>query len=308
MQTNIVISLEILRWIISHISTDTLPPKIMEYLNRWTDGEKATFRQIEEVSRATKIPLGYFFLQTPPTEDTVIEGVQGQHFSRDFMDTLHNMTQIQAWMHDCLIAEGNAPVEIVSSLKAETSVKIFAQKVRDLLSIGLEQREQACTMQDAFELVRTSISDTGVIVMTNGMVGNDIRRPLNVSEFRAFSLVDDYAPLIFINSNDSVEKTLFSLLYAFSCICAGENGLLTDCQKSKPICNAVATEICQKVAQRTGHSDQSEQKNLQVKNSMDRRFLQYLVNSVSEGKTLYTNAYRLTDTNRFTFATLANTI
>ena len=39
---------------------------------------------------------------------------------------------------------------------------------------------------------------------------------------------------------------------------------------------------------------------------IDRRFFLMLNNSVEEGKTLYTDAFRLTNTNRSTFAKLAH--
>ena len=45
--------------------------------------------------------------------------------------------------------------------------------------------------------------------MMSGIVGNNTHRPLNIDEFRAFSVIDEYAPLIFINSNDSINGKLF---------------------------------------------------------------------------------------------------
>ena len=64
--------------------------------------------------------------------------------------------------------------------------------------------------------------------MMSGIVGNNTHRPLDVEEFRALSVIDAYAPLIFINSNDSINGRLFSLLHEFSHICIGENSLFND--------------------------------------------------------------------------------
>jgi len=47
----------------------------------------------------------------------------------------------------------------------------------------------------------------------NGVVRQNTHKKLNIKEFRAFTLIDDYAPLIFINSNDSQNGKLFSLLH-----------------------------------------------------------------------------------------------
>ena len=86
--------------------------------------------------------------------------------------------------------------------------------------------------------------------MMSGIVGNNTHRPLSIDEFRAFSVIDEYAPLIFINSNDSTNGKLFSLLHEFSHICIGENSLFNDrystgkkVRKVETLCNAVAAEV-----------------------------------------------------------------
>ncbi|MGE4585603.1 MAG: hypothetical protein AB7C91_13215 [Sphaerochaeta sp.] len=55
------------------------------------------------------------------------------------------------------------------------------------------------------------MSEAGVIVMMNGVVRNNTHRPLSIEEFRAFALIDSFAPLIFINATDSASGRLFSL-------------------------------------------------------------------------------------------------
>ena len=71
MQANSVsIAPEMLNWVIAHIQMNSLPKQIVEHLTASISGQKEpTFNQIEKVSRATGIPLGYFFLEQPPKED-----------------------------------------------------------------------------------------------------------------------------------------------------------------------------------------------------------------------------------------------
>lgn len=83
--------------------------------------------------------------------------------------------------------------------------------------------------------------------MMNGIVGKNTHRALDVNEFRAFAMVNEWAPLIFINGADSAGGRLFSLFHELVHLWIGENDLYNDTKYSangiKPIevtCNAVA--------------------------------------------------------------------
>ena len=68
MKVNVNVSKETLGWIMANINFDALSSQIAGRLMSWYSGEKVpTFNQIEEASRTTGIPLGYFFLNTRPT-------------------------------------------------------------------------------------------------------------------------------------------------------------------------------------------------------------------------------------------------
>ena len=64
--------------------------------------------------------------------------------------------------------------------------------------------------------------------MMNGVVGNNTHRKLSVNEFRAFTLIDEYAPLIFINTADSKNGKLFSILHEFVHVLLGKNSFYND--------------------------------------------------------------------------------
>ncbi len=66
---NVNICPEIINWALSQTQEDKLGDKLMNNIAKWLDGtKKPTFNQIEDFSKKTNIPLGYFFLQTPPVE------------------------------------------------------------------------------------------------------------------------------------------------------------------------------------------------------------------------------------------------
>ena len=385
MQVNIKVSPTILEWILEHIHPETLNNQIMQYLESWHLGKTPTFNQIEKVSKATGIPLGYFFLQTPPQENIsliefrTVDSVLLNNPSRNLIDTIHDMEQIQDWVRDYLISDGNSSLMYVGSIKNSSKVMESAQQMRKLLDIRTDWYTNCKTTNDSFAYMRSAISNIGTIVMMSGIVGSNNHRALDINEFRAFAIVDEYAPLIFINSNDSINGKLFSLLHEFAHICVGENSLYNDrdstglqVSKTETFCNAIAAEILvphsvfikewnnlkdtdnqeenirllsekfkcgitviarkaydecfitydiyKKIAH-TAIALYNDARNRKKKRGeaggdfyrtlasrIDKRFLHMLVGSVKAGSTLYSEAFRLTNTNRSTFGTLVEKV
>ena len=102
MKTYVDISMEILRWVLTHGRIEKLSQDNIDLFNSWITGEKKpTFNQVEKISKATGIPLGYFFLQVPPVEDIslvqyrTIDSVALDNPSRNLIDTLNDMYQVK---------------------------------------------------------------------------------------------------------------------------------------------------------------------------------------------------------------------
>ena len=376
MQTpQIEVSSAVLNWIMAQ----QIPEKIRHSLYQWESGEKKpTFNQIETVSKATGIPLGYFFLQIPPEEPfplleyRTVDSAALRNPSRDLIDTVHDMELVQEWTREHLLAEGAEPLAIVGKLKGEENPVLFAASVRHFLDLAPDWYKRSRSEEDSFKILREAISGTGVLVMQNGIVGRNTHRRLNIEEFRAFSMVDQYAPLIFINAADSKNACLFSLLHEFAHICLGENSLYNDhlgmsngIRRIETTCNAVAAELLaphsdflhewekaikendpeivvsilagffhcgptviarramdtgkidkalyQKIARRAIEQYRRQKQEKQesggnyygtLRSRIDQRFFKMLAQSVGEGKTLYSDAYRLTNTDRSTYQTL----
>lgn len=383
MQVNVSIAKPVLQWVMDNVQLDTLPPQIANYLIAWNNEEKTpTYNQIERVSQSTGIPLGYFFLQTPPEEEMplmeyrTVNSLSLTRPSRNLVDTIHNMDQVQEWVRNQMQTDGEDPLGFVGMLKGKQDVTEMAAAIRPLLGIGKEWYAYCKTNEESFRYLRSTISNIGVLVMMSGIVENNTRRPLSIREFRAFAIVDEYAPLIFINSNDSINGRLFSLLHEFVHICLGENDLFNDRDNTatgvtrlETICNAVTAELLvpidlfvsswntcimeygerqtidilakefrcgmtviarraldkgfissavyQEIARlavrqytEKRQKDKDEGNNggdyyRTARSRIDQRFFAMLSNSVAAGRTLYSDAFRLTNTNRSTFFKLA---
>ncbi len=355
---------------------------IIDTLKKWKIGEKKpTFSQLEKVSNQINIPFGYFFLQEPPAEENkilefrTIDSIESQNPSRELIDTIDNMEDIQEWMKNYQIKQGYSPLSIIGSMEGVQDIKSVANKMREDMEL---QEDWYCNMQDSwnsFKYLRRIMEDQGILVMLNGVVGQNTHRSLAIEEFRAFTLIDEYAPLIFINSNDSSNGKLFSLLHEAAHIWLGRDnfyndryGAGKDVSSLERVCNSVAAEIIvpnnrfitewnknsnisdleriekfseifkcgatviarraldnkfiniheyEKVArdaieqykefkgnQKSGGGNFYN--NIAVKN--DRRLILALNSSIYEGTTQFTDAYRITNTNRKTFSKLVDKV
>ena len=251
---NVNIQPAIISWALSQTSEEKLGTKLVDNIKHWLDGTKSpTFNQIEDFSKKSHIPLGYFFLQTPPIEQIslleyrTLDSIQLTNPSRNLIDTIHDMEAVQEWMVNYRKEWNYDTISIVGSLKGITDISVIADTIRKDLGLNIEWYKDCGNPSEAFNKVRGLLEECGSVVMMNGIVGKNTHRALDVNEFRAFAMVNEWAPLIFINGADSAGGRLFSLFHELVHLWIGENDLYNDTKYSangiKPIevtCNAVA--------------------------------------------------------------------
>ena len=373
------VSQGLMEWLADKIDINKMKNETADIFFKWLNGEKKpTFSQIEKLSKETRIPLGYFFLQQPPEEKLDIleyrtmDSIELQNPSRNLIDTINNMQSVQDWMRDYLIREQSDKLSYVGSLANEKNVEHIAAEIRRELGLKIDWFDFCKDSWEAFKVLRDHFESSGILVMLNGVVGQNTRRKLDVKEFRAFTLVDEYAPLIFVNSSDSQNGKLFSLVHEAVHIWLGVDSLYNSIIENEQasdlevICNAVAAEILvpQSIFVKYWRERDSEEEiaetinglrkkfscgsiviarraldegfiskedyqtmvdqvlaayqNIQTKSDsggnyyhtagvrFDKRFILALDNSIHSGNTLFTDAYRLTGTNRTTFSKIAD--
>lgn len=247
----------VIDWIMQNVHEDQVAPDVLDQLNAWKTGEKQpTLKQLEAMSRKTRIPFGYFLLQTPPDEDIALAeyrtvgSKKNQKPSRELIDILDQMTAIQDWMRNDLKREQVDVLPFVGSCSLHDSATEIAQRIRDDLGLKTNWYREGKNVEDNFNRLRNTLVQHGLLIFTGGKVGTNTHRPLDVKEFRAFTLIDTHAPLIFINTTDTANGRLFSLLHETVHVWLGENSLFNNPEWSdervsllEQKCNAVAAEL-----------------------------------------------------------------
>jgi len=115
--------------------------------------------------------------------------------------------------------------------------------------LSIEWAARHSTWENALRHLRNVIEESRILVVANGIVGNNTHRKLNVGEFRGFVLADEYAPLIFVNASDSKAAQMFTLAHEIAHIWFGSSAAF-DLRQLQPAddpteqaCNKVAAEF-----------------------------------------------------------------
>lgn len=256
--SKIAVKGELLKWAIERAQKDvTSLQKKFPKLNDWLiEKSKPTLRQLEDFAKTTYTPFGFLLLDKPPEESLPFphfRTIQDEEYTRpspELIDTIQTMQIRQAWMREYLIEEGQAALPFVNSARVDDNHVMIANNMRRLLGFDDDWAEKRNTWAEALRSFREALENLGVLVIVNGIVGsNNTSRPLNVREFRGFVMVDEYAPLVFVNGKDSKAAQMFTLAHEFAHILFGKSASfdLRDLEPAadevEKVCNNVAAEF-----------------------------------------------------------------
>ena len=188
-------------------------------LDKWISGEDyPTYNQLVELSKQFNVPFGYFFLEKLPKYNLPIphyRTIKENDFtpSEELLDTIKFAQKIQEWSKDILLEWGNTKIEFCGKYKNNYDLSAIVEELSKIFDINGGWANSQNTWKDALSYLVSKAEEKGIIVLLNGIVGNNTHRKLNVEEFRGFVLYDEIAPVVFINNNDALSAKIFTLIH-----------------------------------------------------------------------------------------------
>lgn len=253
MSVRVEVRPEVLEWAIDRARlTDDARARIA-HLDEWLAGsQRPTLKQLEGFAQKTHAPLGYLLLEEPPHEELPIPDfrtVGGSDVSSPsvaLLDVIYLCQQRQDWFRDYARTYGEPRLGFVGAASTSTSVAGAASQLDELLGWTAARRAQQPAWGEALRLLRDAAEDAGVLVMISGVVGLNTHRTLDPDEFRGFALVDEFAPLVFVNGKDTKAAQVFTLVHELAHVLLGETGL-SDLERSS-VRDVVVERWCNRVA------------------------------------------------------------
>jgi Zn-dependent peptidase ImmA (M78 family) len=203
-----------------------------EILNEWvTEYSRPSLHQAQTLAKKLRIPLGYLYLDTPPSENLPLPDLRTKSNepstrpSPNFLDVLYDALRKQEWYHAYLEIEGADPIPFIGKYKLSDSHNVVAKDMAHYLSIDNNLRRSCNSWQKFLSELIDRAEKARVMVLRSGIVGNNAHRTLDVDEFRGFAISDRLAPLVFINENDYKVAQIFTLAHEVAHLWINQSGV-----------------------------------------------------------------------------------
>lgn len=226
----------------------------VEKVQKWEKGEKKpTFLQAQKIAKIFQIPFGYLFLQNPPEEKLPIPDLRTfknepvGELSAEFKSLLNDIILKQKWYKDYILENEGEEKYFLEKFTIKSSKKEIIENINQLLKLD-DCIGKSLDKRVLLNKLTKRIEKLDILVMKNGIVGSNTHKPLNTNEFRGFAIYDKFAPLIFINSKDTISAQTFTLLHELVHLLIGESGIslldlnLTD-NDIELFCNDITAEV-----------------------------------------------------------------
>lgn len=222
----------------------------LEDLVHWENGEDfPRLTQIRTLAKYYKKPLAFFLLPAPPPKPLIPKELrtllseQKVHFTYKTWLAFNHAFEIQSLAKQFSEEIGYSVKKAFDKETLATSPSTIAGKYRKKFGLTFEIQKRWKDPYQAFDQLASFIEGAGVLV-------NQASFPLE--EARGFVLADGYCPVIVVNSKDSINARVFTLMHEFAHVLLNVNnvcfaddllGFLDAHKKQEMFCNNFAANF-----------------------------------------------------------------
>lgn len=252
MTVRVDVSPSVLNWALDVAAADSDDLRRRFKIEEWlSHAVRPTLKQLQDFARATGVPFGYLLLPEPPRWRLPMpdfrEGFAGTPTpSANLIAVIGQSQRRQEWYRDYAVALGAENLEFVGSAEGVAPVEAG---IRIRAALDFEVDERTGTWNETRKTLLRSFEKLGGLTVASSIVDNNTHRRLDEQEFRGFALVDKIAPLVFVNTSQTLNGQLFTLAHEYAHVWRGTSGIGNEDPRQdgqsgvEKWCNAVASEV-----------------------------------------------------------------
>lgn len=219
----------------------------VEKLQQWEEGAaQPTIRQAETLANAYKRSFALFFLPSVPADFQPLQDFRraASPLQTASIFIIREIQQKQAWLRETFEEGGEKPLPFVGRFSVSSKPTDVANDI--LVTLGINPAYYSS--QNPIKEWITKSEERGIFISRTSFIHSRLR--LNSDELQGFTIADEYAPFVFINSDDWAAPQLFTLVHEIAHIWIAQSGVSNHVDpeskvkdKSHPVevfCNEVA--------------------------------------------------------------------
>lgn len=220
----------------------------IEKLKEWENGDSLpTIRQAQTLAKAYKRPFALLFLPEIPRDFQPLQDFRksgSKPFSTSSIFIIRETQQKQSWIRDLYEENKEKKLPFVGKFNIKDNPEEVAKDILKTLDINPANYQSDNPIKVWIEKAESK----GIFISRTSFIHSKLK--LDSEELQGFAISDEFAPFVFINSDDWNAPQLFTLVHELAHIWIAESGIsneieqdVNDKDKYHPVelfCNEVA--------------------------------------------------------------------
>ena len=198
----------------------------VDKLKEWEAGESfPTIRQAQNLAKAYKRPFALFFLPGIPKDFQPLQDFRkagSKELSTSSIFIIREIQQKQAWISEVNEDNNEDVIPFVGKFSLRDNPIVVAQDILRTLNINpLAYKANNPILEWIYKA-----ESNGIFISRTSFIHS--RMKLDSNEIQGFAIADNYAPFVFVNSDDWNAPQLFTLVHELAHIWIAETGISND--------------------------------------------------------------------------------
>lgn len=202
----------------------------IDKFKKWENGEDyPTIRQAQKLAKAYRRPFALFFLPDVPNDFQPLQDFRkagSKELSTSSIFIIREIQQKQAWISDVNEENNENKVPFIGRFSLKDNPEIVAQDILNELNINPLNYKSNNPILEWIDKAESH----GIFISRTSFIHSRLK--LDSNEIQGFAIANNYAPFVFINSDDWNAPQLFTLVHELAHLWIAETGISNDIEPS----------------------------------------------------------------------------